>query len=116
MAMTFAFRVLLLAAAVLMLWLVLSNIRRAKLAISDSLFWFFFAAVFVLLALFPEIAFWASRLLGIQSPVNLVFLLIIAVLIWRLFHLTLRLSAQNAKIEDIAQRMALDANERESKQ
>ena len=46
----------------------------------------------------------------------LMFALIIAVLIWRLFHLTLRLSAQNAKIEDIAQRMALDANERESKQ
>lgn len=111
--MILAFRVMLFTAAVLMLWLVLANIRRARLAISDSLFWFFFAALFVVLAIFPNIAIRAALLLGIQSPVNLVYLVIIAVLILRLFQTTLRLSALNAKLEELAQSMALDAHDRE---
>ncbi len=110
--MTPAFRVLLFVAAALMLWLVLGNIRRARLAIPDSLFWFFFAAVLVLLAIFPEIAFWASRMLGVESPVNLVYLAVLAVVLWRLFQMTLRISALNTKIEELTQQMALEEHDR----
>ncbi len=111
--MTPGFRILLLAAALLMLWFVLHNIRRSKLVIADSLFWFAFSAVFLLLALFPEVSFWTAAQLGIQSPVNLVYLVIIAILVWHQFRATLRISAMNSKIEELAQQVALDNHDRE---
>ncbi|MCI2047047.1 MAG: DUF2304 domain-containing protein [Faecalibacterium sp.] len=113
MTMTLGFRVLLLAAAGIMLWFVLHNIRRSKLVIADSLFWFAISAVFLLLALFPEISFWAAARLGIQSPVNLVYLVIIGILVWHQFRATLRISAMNSKIEELAQQIALDNHDRE---
>ena len=108
--MTIWFRILLFLAAILSLQLVLRNIRKSKLLISDSLFWIFFSAILVILAVFPQIAYAVSDLLGIQSPVNLVYLVIIALLIWRVFKLYLRVSSMDTKLKELAQRIALNEN------
>ena len=65
--MSIAFRVLLIIAAVWAFLFVINEVRKAKLQISDSLPWFFFMAIFVILALFPQIAIFFASLLGIQS-------------------------------------------------
>jgi hypothetical protein len=111
--MTRDFRIMLLLAALLLLWFVMHNIRRSKLVIAESLFWFLFSAILVVLAVFPEITFWAARLLGIESPVNLVYLVIIAVLVWRQFRTMLSVSALNSKLEEVAQQAALDRHDEE---
>lgn len=111
MKMTLYFRALLLLAALVLLLIVLRSIRRSKLVIADSLFWFFFAAVLVVLAIFPEIAFFASNLLGVQSPVNLVYLVVIGVLMWRQLRLTLRVSALDTRLEELTQQIALDEHD-----
>ena len=85
----------------------ISNIRRSRLRISDSIFWFLFAALLILLAVFPQIAYFFGGLLGIISTVNLVFLVIIALLLFRVFTLTLRVSELDGKIEELAQTIAL---------
>lgn len=105
--MTPAFRILLILAAILSFRFMISNIRRSKLRISDSIFWFLFAALLILLAVFPQIAFFFGSLLGIISTVNLVFLVIIALLLFRVFTLTLRVSELDGKIEELAQTIAL---------
>ena len=106
--MSIAFRVLLIIAAVWAFLFVINEVRKAKLQISDSLPWFFFMAIFVILALFPQIAIFFASLLGIQSPVNLVFLFIIGILIIRTFKLTLRVSQLDTKIRELAQRSAIE--------
>ena len=106
--MSIAFRVLLIIAAVWAFLFVINEVRKAKLQISDSLPWFFFMAIFVILALFPQIAIFFASLLGIQSPVNLVFLFIIGILIIRTFKLTLRVSELDTKIRELAQRSAIE--------
>ncbi|MBE6121258.1 MAG: DUF2304 domain-containing protein [Solobacterium sp.] len=105
--MTPAFRILLILAAVLSFMFMISNIRRSRLRISDSIFWFLFAALLILLAVFPQIAYFFGGLLGIISTVNLVFLVIIALLLFRVFTLTLRVSELDGKIEELAQTIAL---------
>lgn len=106
--MTPAFRILLILAAVLSFMFMISNIRRSRLRISDSIFWFLFAALLILLAVFPQIAYFFGGLLGIISTVNLVFLVIIALLLFRVFTLTLRVSELDGKIEELAQTIALN--------
>jgi hypothetical protein len=97
------------------LQLVLRNIRKSKLLISDSLFWIFFSAILVILAIFPQIAYVVSDLLGVQSPVNLVYLVIIALLIWRVFKLYLRVSSMDTKLKELTQRIALNEKATHSK-
>ena len=43
-------------------------------------FWIVFSGVLLILALFPQLSFWLSSIIGIASPANLVFLLIICLL------------------------------------
>ena len=106
--MSVTFRLLLILAAAWAFYFVIKEIRKAKLQISDSLSWFFFTLIFIILALCPGIASFFSDMLGIQSPVNLVYLMIIGILILRTFKLTLRISQQDAKIRELAQRIAID--------
>ncbi len=115
--MSIAFRLLLIIAAFWAFWFVITEVRKAKLQISDSLPWFFFTAIFVILALFPQIAIYFAGLLGIQSPVNLVFLFIIGILIIRIFKLTLRVSQLDTKLKDLTQRIAIrETDKRDEKQ
>ncbi len=104
---------MLIAAAIFTFFFIISNIRKSKLRISDALYWFGFSTLLILLAVFPQIAFFFGELFGIISTVNLVFLVIIALLILRVFTLTLRLSVLDQKLEELAQEMALKNAEKD---
>lgn len=110
--MSIAFRILLIIAAVWAFLFVINEVRKAKLLISDSLPWFFFMVIFVILALFPQIAIYCASLLGIQSPVNLVFLSIIGILIIRIFKMTLKISQLESKLKDLTQNIAIYETDR----
>ena len=94
------------------IWII-SKIRKAKARIEDSLFWFFFAIILIVLSVFPEVAIWLTNLIGIESPVNLVFLVIIFILIVRIFTLTLRLATLENKFQNLAQQYAIDCQKKE---
>ncbi|MEA5020596.1 MAG: DUF2304 domain-containing protein [Gordonibacter sp.] len=111
--MTLLFRMALVAGALFALAFILRKIRHAEIKISDSTFWFLFAASLVLLALFPEIAFFFSDVFAIQSPANFVFLYVIAALVIREFSSTVELSQMRSKLTALVQAEALrDAEER----
>ena len=110
--MTVPFRIMLIAAAVSTFFFIISNIRKSKLRISDAIYWFGFSALLIVLAVFPQIAFFFGGLFWIISTVNLVFLVIIALLILRVFTLTLRLSELDQKLEELAQGIALKEAEK----
>lgn len=50
------------------------QIRRGKISLNHSLLWILISMVLLLIAIFPTIAFWLAGLMGIGTPVNLVFL------------------------------------------
>lgn len=106
--MTFPYRILLAVGALLVLLAMLRKIRRSEVKISDSLFWFFFVLTLLLLAIFPDIAYFFSDLLGIESPANLVFLYVIAMLLIREFISTAEISRLRSKLTALAQKEALD--------
>ncbi len=101
-------RLLLFVGALLTTGYVLFKIRRSKVQIEDSIFWLFFSLIILVLSIFPDIATMASELLGITSPVNFIFLVILFVLIVHQFSLTIRFSQTNNKLKELVQKKALD--------
>ena len=106
--MSLSYRALLLVGALVILAVMLRKIRKSEVRISDSLFWFIFVVTLVFLAVFPQIAYFFSDILGIESPANLVFLYVIAVLLVREFASTVELSQLRSKITVMAQTQALE--------
>lgn len=86
---------------------VVYKIRKSKLQIEYSVFWIFFSMVLILMSIFPKAVYWLTELVGIQSPVNLVFLAMIFVLIIRNFSVTLELSQTETKLKNLVQEVAL---------
>lgn len=50
------------------------QIRRGKMNLNHSLLWIFISLGLLLVAIFPDIAFWISEKIGIGLPINMVFL------------------------------------------
>lgn len=100
-------RVLLIVASVLTVGWILRQIRKNKVKMEDAIFWIFFAAILLLLAIFPEISYKLCTMLGIMSPSNLVFLVIIFLLVEKTFTLSIIVSQLEDKISVLSAEVAL---------
>ena len=95
--MTAGFRVLLILGAVIYFVVVVRKIRASTIEPADTLFWLAFSFVLLLISLFPDIITALCRLIGIQSPANMVFLCIIALLSYKCFSMTIKISELTLK-------------------
>lgn len=105
--MTITLRALLVIAALITVIWILRQIRKFKVKMEDAIFWIFFAVVLLVLAIFPEICFALSELLGFMSPSNLVFVIIIFLLVEKIFTLSLIVSQLEEKISILSAEVAL---------
>lgn len=105
--MSVALRVSLFVCSILVLFFVMRRIRKAGLEISDSIFWLALSLVLIVIAMFPQIAYWASDLLGFDAPVNFVFFCGIIVLLVRTFAQDQKICVLKKKLIALAQDEAL---------
>ena len=110
--MSLYIRILLIVGAGLSLVFILKKIRQSKLKI---VFWFCFSSILVLMGVFPKIITIISKILGFQSPINMVFLIIIFILIIKLFFNTIQISALENKVDSLAQQIAIEKKKEEEK-
>ena len=104
-------RIILLLSPIATAAYALRHIRKSRMQIEDAIFWIFFALTLVILGIFPGIAIWAAELIGIQSPVNLIFLVMLFLMIYRVFSLTSKVSRLEARVKQLAQVYAIDKKE-----
>ena len=105
--MSLGIRILLLICALALVVFVLRSIKKAKMRIEDSLFWFVLSALILILAIFPGIAYWCARLLGFQAPINFVFVAAIAVLLVKCFTTSVHASQLETKLKELTQQIAI---------
>lgn len=105
--MNLTLRIFLLLFAVLLLWFVVSKLRKEALEIVDSIFWAFLAVLFIVIAAFPGLVYWAAALFGFASPSNFVFFCGIAVVLVRLFTLEIKIVNLKKKMTTLVQTAAL---------
>lgn len=104
-------RIVLVVGALWTLLLICRSIHAKRIQVEDSLFWVVFACALVVLALFPQIAYLLSGLLGIRSPSNFVFMTITAILLVKEFRNTSKISVLKFRLNQLAQEIALGEQE-----
>ena len=102
---------LLAAGAALTLAFVILKVRKSEIKTSDTVFWFLFVACLLLLAVFPQVAFWLADVFDVQSPSNLVFLVIVAILLIKEFTASVEIAKLRSKVTYLVQEIALMENE-----
>ena len=105
--LTLSLRIVLIVCAALVLLFIIKRIKKSKIDVMDSIFWFFFSLSFVVLALFPQVASFFAGLLGFQASANFVFVYVIAVLVMRDFSNTTKIAVLRKKVEGLIQEVAL---------
>lgn len=103
----FYLRLLLVAGAAFSLIVVGRKVRKQKILFEDAVFWVVAAVVFVILAVFPEIAIHLAAALGFMSASNFIYLCIIALLLWKVFVNSAEISRLKTKVNELAQEVAL---------
>ncbi len=111
--MSLTLRICLIIASIFTLGLMIHKIRSSKVQIEDAIYWVVFSAALIVLSVFPQIIYLLSDLLGVESPANLIFLLVIFFLIVKLFTLSVRISGLETRIKELAQQLALSQTEAE---
>lgn len=97
---------LLLAVAVFFI-IVLSLLKRKRLALKYTLLWFFTAVALLILAIFPQILMVVANLVGIQTGMNTLYVFLIAFIMMILMSITSIVSVQTERIRKLAEANAL---------
>lgn len=111
--MSLSLRIVLIVFSILTAFFVFCKIRKSQMQIADTLYWIFFVGFLVLLSVFPQIANYACKWVGVIAPVNFVFLAIIFLLLLKIFMLSVKLSALDNKLQSFVQEYALDQIQKE---
>ncbi|WP_274641852.1 DUF2304 domain-containing protein [Streptococcus equinus] len=82
-------------------------IKKDKLSIRYSLSWYILSVILLIAVWFPNLLVILAKILGIYSPINLVFFVGFCLSLWILFSLTRVVSIQTSKIKSLAQQVAL---------
>ncbi len=101
------FRILLIICSILANITIMKKVRESSLQIDDSLFWVVSSFFILIISIFPKLIYIIADKLGVSSPANLVYLLIITILLARTFSMSIKISNLENKIKILAQKMSL---------
>ncbi len=108
-------RILLFFAALTTGGWIVYKIRKLQVKMQDAIFWVVFAVILFILGIFPQAGFWLTERLGIMSPANLIFLVIIFLLMEKVFTLSIIVSQLEEKISILSAEIALRSNAMEKR-
>ena len=111
--MSAVFQVLLIFGAILMTYFIMKKIRQSKLQIEYAIFWIIFSGILLIFSIFPFLVAMMTRAIGMELPVNFIFLLFILILILKAFFQTIETSALENKVRNLTQRLAIEEKERQ---
>ena len=100
---------------IIALFVIVNMIRRKALEVRYALAWLLVGAGVLILDFFPGMMSSLALLLGIVSPVNMLFFLGFCFSLIIIFILTVAVSRMSIRIKDLTQELALHEKENEAK-
>jgi hypothetical protein len=100
-------RILIVAGLLLLLAIIINMVRKRTLELKYVLAWLIADLVLIFFSIFPQTMMGMAQLLGIYSPVNMIFFLGFVFLGLIIFSLTVALSRATASQRRLAQYVAL---------
>lgn len=111
--MTATLRIVLILVSLGTFFLMIHKIRQARIQIESALFWIFLSMILVIYSLFPPVADFCAKILGIYATANFLFLFAIFILIVKVFYMTIHISQLEMRLKDLVQKVALEEKKRE---
>lgn len=106
--MTWKIRIAIIFVLFVALVAIVNLIRKRSLELKYALTWLFLGAGLLVVVLVPGVLNWLSNVLGIYSPVNMVFFLGFLFSIVVIFTLTMSISNNSNRVRKMAQKIALN--------
>lgn len=100
-------RIILIIFSIFFLLFTINKIAKKKMLIGYSIFWFLVSFGLIILSIFPKIGIAASKFLGLETPVNLMFLLAIISMCFILIKLMEEISSLKIKVKNLTQELAI---------
>lgn len=94
----------------------LSSALRTKMDIRSAVFWIFWCILILLLGIFPGIAAWMARLIGIRTVSNLIFFLMIGMLFCVCYYSFIKMSRMSEEIKKLTYEVSVLKKEKEEKE
>ena len=113
--MSTSLRIILIALSLIACIYSIKKIRKSQMKIETSVIWFFFACCILIISIFPKIIYALGDLLGIQSPANLIYLIMIAICLYNTFSLSIKNSQLEYKLTILAEETAILRKQLEEK-
>ncbi len=105
----------LIIVCIVTLFFVIRKIKKSQFKIGDTLYWLFFCALLLLMGIFPKAVSWVSDIIGFEASSNFVFVAIIFLLLIKIFLLDARLAKVEDKQIKLAQKYAIDKEQKKDK-
>lgn len=86
---------------------VLLTVVKNKMNIHYAMVWIIWGIAMVVISVFPQIIYVTSKIIGIQMPVNTVFLIMIFLLYCLSFYIYLKLSRHNSDLINLNYEIAV---------
>ena len=105
--MSLGLRIFLIVGSLFTLFYFIRKIRKSKLKINHAIFWMVFGLFLLFLSVIPGSIFGIASFLGFQSPVNLVYVVVIFLLVLKQFTDTVKLSRLSEQVASLTQAVAI---------
>lgn len=105
--MTIKTRIILVTCLLILLVCIVNMVRKRVLDLKYVLIWLGCDLILIIFAIFPQLMNGLADLLGIYSPMNMIFFLGFVFIIMILFSLTVALSKVTGRVRRIAQILAM---------
>lgn len=92
---------------------VIRKIREAQMKIEGAIYWMALVCMIMILSIFPEIGIFVADWIGIESPVNFVYLVVIFMALEKIFSLSVKNSQLEYKLGVLAEEIAIWRNQME---
>lgn len=100
-------RLCVLAVAIFVILVIVQILRRGRVPIKYSLVWFLSAGIMLLVALTPNFLINVAKSIGFETMSNMVVGIMIMILLFISFALTIIVSGQNKKINLLIQELSI---------
>ena len=106
--MSLRLQVILLILFVLIFIFLINQVKKKAVALKYTLAWLLLDVVLIVLTCFPNLLLIISEMLGITSPMNMIFFCGFVLALVIIYTLTVALSRNSDRIRSLAQQVALN--------
>lgn len=109
--MSLTIQVFLIIVTISIFIFLIRDVKKGKLRTEYALMWILFSLGLVIISIFPQLVFYVSRILGIASPSNAAFLVVIMFLIILVYNLFSKVSTLEERVKNLVHEVAIQKKE-----